>query len=112
MELRKPFDALQHFLADANAVQSVKPVPPLNIPPNTPQQLIQQILQQIAAQALNKAAIEVPFFLVAALIESSRLASEHRSDGKVTAWRNLNNEIGLSCVTSSSRWQSVPIMQP
>jgi hypothetical protein len=112
MDARTPFIPLHHFLADAAAAQSLTPIPPLNIPPNTPQQLIQQILQQIAAQALSKLAVEVPYSLLAGVIESPRLASEHRTIGKLTAWRDLNNEISISRVDASSKWSNVPIIPP
>lgn len=109
MDARTPFNPLHIFLADAAAAQSLAPIPPLNLPPNTPPQLVQQILQQLAAQALNRVAVEIPYSLVGAVIESTRLASEHRTDGKLTAWRSANNEIAVSCVDSSSKWRNVPM---
>jgi hypothetical protein len=107
MQLRCPFNPLQHFLQDPNGRNALAPIPPLNVPPNTPQQLIQQILQQVAAQALNKTAVEVDYSLVNAAVESSRSASEFRTKGKITAWRGLNNEVGVSCLDSEACWAKV-----
>ena len=108
MEIRKPLDFLQTFYADPAGAASLSPLPVLKLPPNAPPQLAQQVLQQLAAQALANA-VEVPYSFVAALMESPRLASEVRATGKITAFRQANNQIAVSFISTSSRWESVPI---
>lgn len=111
MEIRTPFTILQHFLNDPIAKESLDPIPPLKVPPNTPQEVMQQIFQAIANQALKAKPVEVEYKLVNAVIESPRIASECRTIGKVTAWRNINNEISVSRVDYSSKWSEMPIMK-
>ena len=56
MELRKPFNALQHYLSDPNGTASLQPHAPLAIPPNTPPPVAQQLWQAVAQQALQNLA--------------------------------------------------------
>ncbi len=107
MELRKPFNPLQHFLGNDAGAASLKPPAPLVLPPNSPQPLVQQVWQAAAQQALqglSNSAIEIDYQLVNALIESTRAASEFRTVGKISATRNIKGEIQLSAIDLSSGW--------
>jgi hypothetical protein len=110
MELRKPFIALQHYLNDPLGVAALQPSAPLVIPANTPPQVAQQIWNAVAQQAMKNAigaAVEVPYTLVNALLESTRHASEHVTKGKVSAHRNVNGEIQISGTDTESNWKHV-----
>jgi hypothetical protein len=75
MEMRKPFIALQHYVADAQGAAALAPPAPLNIPANTPPQLVQQIWQAAAQNALQNPGargVEVDYAIVNGLLESTR----------------------------------------
>ncbi len=109
-ELRNPFNHLQHYLSDpegAAALASPAPVVlPLNAPPQVVQQVWQAVLQQ-AAQNLVNAAVEAPYSLVNAVVESTRTASEFRTEGRLSAHRAANGEIQLAAIDTSSKWNHV-----
>jgi len=108
MELRQPFNALQHYLGDPQGAAALQPHAPLVIPPNAPPQLAQQVWQAAAQQAMQNlanAAVEVEYSLVNAVLESTRVASEYRTTGKLTAFRNVNGEIQLSGTDTESGWK-------
>jgi hypothetical protein len=110
MELRDPFIPLQQFLADPAGAAALQPVAPLNIPPNTPPQFAQNawnaVLNQATQNALN-ASVLVPYSVVNAIIESTRLASEFRTTGSLTASRTANGEIQVSGIDTDTRWRPV-----
>jgi hypothetical protein len=113
MELRTPFSQLQVFLADPTAAASFVPAAPLNLPPNTPTQVAQQIIQAVANQAIQAAqgpGVEVPFSVVNALIESPRVASEFRTNGKISASRGPGGEIRVVVVETGGSWRPVPVL--
>jgi hypothetical protein len=108
MEMRKPFNPLYHYLNDQAAAASLAPQAPLRLPPDTPPQIAQQVWQTAAQQALQNsknAAIEVGYSLVNALLESTRVASEFRTTGRLSACRNIKGEIQLSGTDLSSGWR-------
>jgi hypothetical protein len=110
MELRKPFIALQHYLSDPQGLAALRPMPPLVVPPNTPPQIAQGIWQAAANQALQNLAgapVEVPYTIVNAVLESTRLAAECVTKGKLSASRNANGEIQLSGTDTESSWKTV-----
>jgi hypothetical protein len=105
MELRKPFNALQHYLADPAGGAALRPPAPLVLPPNAPPPLVQQLWQAAAQQAMQNvanAAVEVAYSLVNAVLESTRVASEYRTSGKLSAFRNIGGEIQLSGTDTES----------
>jgi hypothetical protein len=110
MELRKPFNPLQHYLADPAGAATLKPAPPLLLPANTPPQLAQQIWQatmQQAVQNLAAGGVEVDYSVVNALLEGTRVASEFRTKGKFSAHRTINGEIQLTGTDTDSGWKRV-----
>ncbi len=110
MELRTPFNPLQHFLGNGGA-PALTPQPPVVVPPNTPQQLVNQIWAQVAQtalQALAQPAIEVPYSIANAVMESVRLASEFRTEGRLSAARLGGGEIRVAAVDHVSGWRRVP----
>jgi hypothetical protein len=112
MDLRTPFNPLSVFLSDPNAAKTLAPIAALAIPPNTPPQLAQQIWEAAANQALQNAragGVEVGFTVVNALIESSRAASEFRSEGHIAASRQPTGEIRLALTETRTGWKSVQI---
>jgi hypothetical protein len=116
MELRKPFIALQHYLNDPAGLSALQPPAPFVIPPNTPPQVAQGIWNAVGAQAVQHAtasAVEVPYKIVNAVLESSSWASECVTRGKLTATRNANGEIQVAGVETESSWKQVdPPPQP
>ncbi len=110
MELRQPFNALQHYLRDQGGAAALRPPAPLVIPPNTPPQVAQQLWQAAAQQAMQNlanSAVEVEYSVVNALVESIRIASEFRTTGRLTAARNINGEIQLAGTDTDSGWRRV-----
>ena len=86
------------------------PQAPLVLPQNTPPNVVNQIWNQVAQQALqslSQPAIEVPYNLVNAVIESPRVASEFRTQGVLTAARVAGGEIQLAVTERESGWRSV-----
>lgn len=113
MQLRSPFKPLEFYLANGGA-QTLAPKAPLVLPPNTPVQLANQVWTQVAQQAVNdmtNPAVEVPYSLVNALIESSRVASEFRTSGTLTATRKVTGEIQMSATDTESGWRAIPTVQ-
>ena len=88
MELRSSFNPLQVLLNDDVAARELDPPAPAKIPPDTPPEVLNQLWSAIAQQVVQRAAIpatKVDYSLLNAMIESSRIASEHRTDGYVAA---------------------------
>jgi hypothetical protein len=111
MDLRMPFNALHHFLANGGA-GALAPTAPLVMPPNTPAQLLQQLWTQAAnnsLQAMAQPGIQVDYTIVNAVIESPRLATEHRTDGALSATRVAGGDVQMSAVEKTARWQRVAI---
>jgi len=112
MELRRPFDALQTFLADPTAAASFVPTAPLLLPSNTPPQVVKQAWEAAANNALQAAqagGVEVKFTLLNALIESPRAASEFRTTGGISAFRIPGGEVRVHVVETATGWNPVAI---
>jgi hypothetical protein len=112
MELRKAFDPIKHFLADARARESLTPSAPFILPPNTPPQISEQLWNNIAKQAingLNQSGIQVDYLLIHALIESVRFASECYTIGNISATRLIGGDIQVSMLPIESGWRNLPI---
>ena len=110
MMLRQQFNTLQHYLNDPNGVAALRPLPPLSLPANAPSQIVQQVWQAAAQQALQNlktAPVEVEYTIVNALVESTRVVSEYRTTGNLSAFRNPNGEIQLSATVTASGWRSI-----
>jgi hypothetical protein len=109
-QMRLPFNPLQHYMSDPAGAAALAPVPPVSLPPNAPPQLAQQVWQAVlqqAATALTGAAVEVAYSVVNAVLESTRVASEFRTEGKLAAFRGANGEVQLAGADTSSRWKIV-----
>jgi hypothetical protein len=115
MQLREPFNPLQHYLRDPAGATALAPPAPLVIPPNTPPQIAQQLWQAAAQQAMQNlagSAVEVGYSLVNAILEGTRRASEFRTSGKLTAARNAKGEIQVAGTDSESAWKRIdPVAQ-
>jgi hypothetical protein len=110
LELQRPFAHLQVYLSNAVAAASLVPAPALNLPVDMPPPLAQQAWQAAANQALQNQAPtpEVPFVTKNALIESTRVASEHTTEGKISGFKTQTGDIKLSVVISAATWNDVP----
>jgi len=109
-QLRVPFNPLQHFIKTPEGSAALALVTPVKLPPNAPPQLAQQVWQAMLQQAaanLSAAAVEVPYSLVNAVLESPRVASEFRTTGRLTAFRGPNGEIQLNGTDTSAQWTTV-----
>jgi hypothetical protein len=112
MELRKPLNHLQLYLASPQGAAAFGLPAPISLPANMPPQMAQQVFQLAANQALQSLtnpATEVQYSTALALIESPRVASEVRSDGRVSAWRAPGGEVRVAVVENASGWVSVAI---
>jgi hypothetical protein len=110
MELRTPFKPLEHFLASSEGAEQLKPTLPLQLPSNAPPQVVNQVWSAAAQQALaglSNPAVEVPYSLVNALVESSRLASEFRTSGAISACRIPGGEIKIFATDHTTGWKRV-----
>lgn len=110
MEFRKPFIPLQHYMRDPQGAAALRPAAPLVLPQNTPPQVAQQLWQAAAQQAMQNlanSAVEVEYSLVNAVLESTRVASEYRTSGRLSAFRAPNGEIQLSGTDTDSGWKRV-----
>lgn len=115
MELRKQFDPLAHFMADATAARSLDPPPPAAIPPDSPPQIAEQLWNVIATQVVQRTAgagARVEFRLLNALIESSRCASEFRTTGYVSAVRLPDGVIKCVSTGTAAGWSPIAIPPP
>jgi hypothetical protein len=111
MDLRTPFNALHHFWANGGDL-ALQPTAPLVLPPNAPAQLVQQVWTQAAnnsLQAMAQPGIQVDYTIVNAVIESPRLAAEHRTDGALSATRVGGGDVQLSAIEKSAKWQRIAI---
>lgn len=107
MELRAPFNGLQYYLANGGAATLTAPQA-LVVPPNTPPQMVNQLWSQVGAQALqnlSQPALEVPYTLVNALVESPRRASVFTTKGKLSAVRMPGGQIQMASTDYESGWK-------
>lgn len=110
MSLRKPFVPLHDYLADAQAAQSLQPAGPLQLPADTPPNIAQQVWNtaaQLAIQRASAPATKVPFSVFIAVCESTRCASEVRSEGDLWAAIQLDGNIKLNVIERSNGWKVV-----
>jgi hypothetical protein len=102
---------LQHYLADPNGAAALQPPAPVVIPPNAPPGVAQAVWNGVANQAVQnltgQTAVEVEYSLVNAVVESVRVASEYRTDGKLIAFRNMNGEVQISATDTQAGWRTV-----
>lgn len=112
MELRKPFDALQHYMAHPDAQAALQPKGALNLPSNVPPQVLDQIWNSAIQQSmanLNTVPLSVDFLLIHALVESPRVASEFSTSGKISATRIVGGDIQISVLAKEGGWRNCPI---
>jgi hypothetical protein len=112
MGLRTPFVPLSAFLAEPGAAATLAPTAPLAVPPDIPPPVVQKIWEAAANQALQRAqtaGIEVGYSLVNAVVEGGRVASEYRTDGRISAIRQPTGEIRLTLTETNAGWRSVQI---
>jgi len=110
MQLRSPFQPLEHFVSDPAAAQTLAPRGALNLPANAPPQIQQQAWQVAVNAAIQNAqgqAPEVPYSVVNAVIESVRATTEFRSTGTISAFRKPDGNVQISLVVRESGWRSV-----
>ncbi len=111
MELRNPFNPLHYFLANGGG-QALTPVAPVSLPPNTPQALANQLWSQVgqnALQSLGSPGVEVPYSVINALMESVRVASEFKTEGKLSAARLAGGDIRMAVTEHAGSWRPVSL---
>ena len=112
MEMRHPFDPVELLLADPAAAAALAPPVPLQLPPGLPEPIVNQIQQFAANQALQRLQgqpVSVPFSMVQSVLESTRLASEVRTTGRLTGSIQGNGEIRVNSVGPAGRWRPVSV---
>jgi hypothetical protein len=115
MEFRLPFVPLQVYLSNPLGAAALRPVAPISLPSNAPPQLVQQVWQtafQTATQNLTAAAVEVPYRLINAVVESVRIASEYRTEGRLSAFRTQDGQVRMVGNDTYTRWGTVIQPQP
>lgn len=106
MELRSPFKALEFFVANGGA-GALTPVGTLVLPQNAPANVVNAAWNQVAQAAIQgtaNPAVQVPYNIVKALIESPRKAAEFRSEGFITASRVVGGEVQLGVTDTKTGW--------
>lgn len=112
MELRTPFNPIEHVNADPNGAASLRPAAPLVLPPNAPPQLVEQMWNGIAQQAITALrghSAEVDYSVVYALVESARYASEFRSSGRLSVARAIGGDVKVSGLALDGSWKKIEI---
>lgn len=109
LQTKIPFDPLSEFLKDKNAGPFLKPVPPINIPPQLNPQLAVQMLQDYMNGQLNVDLPDVCVELKYAFIESVNNASEYYTKSRVIFQRTLDMKFNGNLITLSQGWRNVNI---
>jgi hypothetical protein len=109
MELRTPFNPLGIFMSDSKAAESLSPIAPVSLPPDTPPQLAQNVWTQIANRAITTSpGVQVPCTNINAVIESTRVASEWKMSGSISASRLPTGDFRVNIVESGTGgWKQV-----
>jgi len=112
MDMRRPFNPLREFLAQPDAAASLRVPAPLGLPPDAPAAVASQVWTAAANQALanaGRAAIEVAFSIVNAVVESVRAASEYRTSGTISATRDGSANIRLTVTEQEAVWKKIEL---
>ena len=109
LQTRVPFDPLAEFLKDEKAAPFLRPVPPINIPPQLNPQLAVQMLQEYINGQLNVELPDVQTELKYAFIESISKASEYYVKSKVIFQRTLDMKFNGNLITLSQGWRNVKV---
>jgi hypothetical protein len=112
MRFREPFNQLFLFLSDPKAAATLDPPAPLNLPPNTPSNIVTQVWNAAAKSAVQQAAkggAKVEYELVNAIVESPRLSSQFRSEGYVSAIRQVDGTIRTQLMDTNQGWRELAI---
>jgi hypothetical protein len=107
MSLRRPFNPLELVTLDPAAAAQLSPIAPLALPPDMPHEIVQQVFQQVLAQAAARArtqAVEVPYEIITALVESCRHASHCVTGGSAAAFRLPDGKIQVILTEKSVGW--------
>jgi hypothetical protein len=109
LKTREPFDPLSEFLKDTNASPFLKPVPPINIPPQVNPQVAVQLLQEYINNQFNVDLPDVEVELKFAFVESAKKASEYFQNSKIIFQRTLDMKFNGNLVALSQGWRNVEI---
>lgn len=111
MELRNAFNALELFLADANAAASFAPPAPLVLPANTPPQYVESAWNAALGQAIQAAqagrAPVVTFNNIVAIVESLQLQRRFRQTGEISGVRR-GQDVQIGVTGTWSGWEDCP----
>ena len=110
LTFREPFNLRKEFFKHPDGAQALRPIPPLQLPPNTPPDLAQDAWQnvlQMAIENLNTQAVEVDFDVVDSLVESVRVASVLRRTGKLQLALNQNGLVDIIPVVNDYYWKAI-----
>ena len=113
MQLREPFIPLTEYLRYSDeAAATIAPPAPVSLPPNAPAEVVRQIWSQAATTALQNAsegAIEAPYEVVNAILESSRAVSAFCTKGSLSASRMLSGEVQVATLEKEKGWSAVSL---
>jgi ATP-dependent protease ClpP protease subunit len=109
---RWPFHPMTELLSrEPVAKVLLSPVPQWNLPPNLPIQNICQTnaqeLEKVLAGKANLRVEPVPFQIISAIMESTRLAYRFVSKGQILASRLPDLNVQFKCLTASQSWEKV-----
>jgi hypothetical protein len=114
MELRVPFNPMEVLLGDPDAAATLRPPGPLNLPANCPAEIAQQVWQAAvnqSMQGLSQPQKEIPYKVVNALVESSRLASECSTEGTISGIRLATGQVRISVTDTKSGWKRLDLAE-
>jgi hypothetical protein len=109
MQFDKPFDPSIEYLNDSNGAKLLQPAGPIILPPNTPNQVADQVWTAAANRALSQATStpQVPYSVINAMIESTRMSAEYHTSGYITAFRQPNGEIHPVVTRTDIGWRTI-----
>lgn len=105
MRVREQFTLTGELSSNPGAAALFGPIPQLNIPATLPPQVLNQILGQVL-QAVSVQPVD--FEILAAVVESTRLASRFVSRGKILATRMPDMQLAVNPVPTRTGWETVP----
>jgi len=110
LRLREPFNYQLEFIKHPDGVDAFVPIPAPKIPPNAPPELVQEAWRSILMQAIdnmNISPVQVDFGFILSLVESTRVASELKTSGKIQLNWNQDGSKDIVPIFTDHGWKTV-----
>ncbi len=108
LQLREPFSPFWLLKSEPGCQPLFDPVQQVRIPANLPPQVLQQIFNQILQQVGPVQVPGVPYRVVQAAVESTRLASHYCTEGQIFAARLPDLNFQVNVVPEYQGWKTAP----